>query len=147
MMRPVIGCKPEQQRSESGRNVSRLMRVKTGACGPPSLVWRTRKGASSGGWTPWCTPDEQSEQRSASPGGGNHGRAAEIPAGRRHVHYRRVKRAAVGGGVSVSANASLPSARAVKGGSPGRLADNWPPREVIRKQRLKKPIPATKILW
>lgn len=34
----------------------------------------------------------------------------------------------------------------VKGVSPGRLAENCPPREVIRKHRLKKPIPATKIL-
>lgn len=41
---------------------------------------------------------------------------------------------------------SLPSARMVKGVSPGRLAENCPPREVIRKHRLKKPIPATKIL-
>lgn len=30
--------------------------------------------------------------------------------------------------------------------SPGLLAENWPPREVIRKHRLKKPIPTTKIL-
>ena len=42
--------------------------------------------------------------------------------------------------------AGLPSARTVKGESPGRLAENWPPREVIRKHRLKKPIPTTKIL-
>lgn len=41
---------------------------------------------------------------------------------------------------------SLPSARMVKGVSPGRLAENCPTREVIRKHRLKKPIPATKIL-
>lgn len=41
---------------------------------------------------------------------------------------------------------SLPSARTVKGESPGLLAENWPPREVIRKHRLKKPIPTTKIL-
>lgn len=34
----------------------------------------------------------------------------------------------------------------VKGVSPGRLAENCPTREVIRKHRLKKPIPATKIL-
>lgn len=40
----------------------------------------------------------------------------------------------------------LPSARMVKGESPGLLAENWPPRDVIRKQRLKKPIPTTKIL-
>lgn len=40
----------------------------------------------------------------------------------------------------------LPSARTVKGESPGLLAENWPPRDVIRKQRLKKPIPTTKIL-
>lgn len=42
--------------------------------------------------------------------------------------------------------AGLPSALTVKGESPGLLAENWPPREVIRKHRLKKPIPTTKIL-
>ena len=42
--------------------------------------------------------------------------------------------------------AGLPSARMVKGESPGRLAENWPPREVIRKHKLKKPTPTTKIL-
>lgn len=26
------------------------------------------------------------------------------------------------------------------------MAENWPPRDVIRKHRLKKPIPTTKIL-
>lgn len=45
-----------------------------------------------------------------------------------------------------SRTASLPSARVVKGESEGRLAENWPPREVIRKHKLKKPIPSTKIL-
>lgn len=34
----------------------------------------------------------------------------------------------------------------VKGESPSLLAENWPPREVIRKHRLKKPIPTTNIL-
>lgn len=40
----------------------------------------------------------------------------------------------------------LPSARVVNGESLSRFAENWPPREVIRKHRLKKPTPATKIL-
>jgi hypothetical protein len=34
----------------------------------------------------------------------------------------------------------------VKGESPRRLAENWPPRDVIRKQRVKKPMPRTKSL-
>lgn len=34
----------------------------------------------------------------------------------------------------------------VKGESPSLLAENCPPRDVIRKQRLKKPIPTTNIL-
>ena len=41
---------------------------------------------------------------------------------------------------------SVPSVRIVKGESPSLLAENCPPREVIRKQRLKKPIPTTNIL-
>lgn len=41
---------------------------------------------------------------------------------------------------------SVPSVRMVKGESPSLLAENCPPREVIRKQRLKKPIPTTNIL-
>lgn len=42
--------------------------------------------------------------------------------------------------------AGLPSALTVKGESPGRLAEKRPPKEVIRKHRLKKPTPTTKIL-
>lgn len=34
----------------------------------------------------------------------------------------------------------------VKGESPGRRAENWPPRDVIRKQSEKKPMPSTKSL-
>lgn len=34
----------------------------------------------------------------------------------------------------------------VKGESPSLFAENCPPREVIRKHRLKKPIPTTNIL-
>jgi len=41
---------------------------------------------------------------------------------------------------------SVPSVRMVKGESPSLLAENCPPREVIRKHRLKKPIPTTNIL-
>lgn len=40
-----------------------------------------------------------------------------------------------------------PSVRMVKGESPRRLAENCPPREVIRKHRVKNPMPSTKILW
>lgn len=36
--------------------------------------------------------------------------------------------------------------RVVNGESVRRLAENCPPREVIKKHRLKKPIPTTKIL-
>lgn len=36
--------------------------------------------------------------------------------------------------------------RMVKGESPERRAENWPPRDVIRKQREKKPMPRTKSL-
>lgn len=41
---------------------------------------------------------------------------------------------------------NVPSVRMLNGESPNRLAENWPPREVIKKHRLKKPMPATKIL-
>ena len=34
----------------------------------------------------------------------------------------------------------------VKGASPSLLAENCPPREVIRKHKLKKPMPTTNIL-
>lgn len=40
----------------------------------------------------------------------------------------------------------IPSVRMVKGESPGRRAENWPPRDVIRKQSEKKPMPRTKSL-
>lgn len=40
----------------------------------------------------------------------------------------------------------VPSVRMVKGESPGRRAENWPPRDVIRKQSEKKPMPRTKSL-
>lgn len=41
---------------------------------------------------------------------------------------------------------SVPSVRMVNGESPSLLAENCPPRDVIRKHRLKKPIPTTNIL-
>lgn len=41
---------------------------------------------------------------------------------------------------------NVPSVRMLNGESPSRLAENCPPREVIKKHRLKKPIPATNIL-
>lgn len=34
----------------------------------------------------------------------------------------------------------------VNGESPGRRAENWPPRDAIRKQSEKKPMPRTKSL-
>lgn len=40
----------------------------------------------------------------------------------------------------------VPSVRMVKGESPGRRAENWPPSDVIRKQSEKKPMPRTKSL-
>lgn len=40
----------------------------------------------------------------------------------------------------------IPSVRMVKGDSPGRRAENWPPRDVMRKQSVKKPMPRTKSL-
>lgn len=47
---------------------------------------------------------------------------------------------------ALTGHASVPSVRIVKGESPSLLAENCPPRDVIRKQRLKKPIPTTNIL-
>lgn len=40
----------------------------------------------------------------------------------------------------------LPSVRMVKGESPRRLAENCPPRDVIKKHRVKNPMPSTNIL-
>lgn len=40
----------------------------------------------------------------------------------------------------------IPSVRMVKGESPRRRAENWPPKDVIRKQRVKKPMPRTNSL-
>jgi hypothetical protein len=40
----------------------------------------------------------------------------------------------------------VPSVRMVKGESPRRRAENWPPKDVIRKQRVKKPMPRTNSL-
>lgn len=40
----------------------------------------------------------------------------------------------------------LPSVRMVKGESPRRLAENCPPSDVIRKHRVKNPMPSTNIL-
>lgn len=46
-----------------------------------------------------------------------------------------------------SPDPKIPSVRMVKGESPRRRAENWPPRDVIRKQTVKKPMPRTKSLW
>lgn len=40
----------------------------------------------------------------------------------------------------------LPSVRMVKGESPRRLAENCPPSDVIKKHRVKNPMPSTNIL-
>lgn len=40
----------------------------------------------------------------------------------------------------------LPSVLMVNGESPSLLAENWPPKDVIKKQRVKNPMPTTNIL-
>lgn len=105
------------------------------------------RGASPGDGTPWRTPDEQSEQVCQFTGS-NQGSPMKLSACFQPVHYKcraqPLKSQAAERHWCITAG--LPSARMVKGESPGRLAENWPPREVIRKHRLKKPIPTTKIL-
>lgn len=49
-------------------------------------------------------------------------------------------------GDRMGAELCLPSVRMVKGESPRRLAENWPPRDVIKKHRVKNPMPSTNIL-
>lgn len=46
----------------------------------------------------------------------------------------------------MGAEPRLPSVRMVKGESPRRLAENCPPRDVIKKHRVKNPMPSTNIL-
>lgn len=47
---------------------------------------------------------------------------------------------------SIGGAGCLPSVRMVKGESPRRLAENCPPRDVIKKHRVKNPMPSTNIL-
>lgn len=123
----IVSSNRRTQKKQNGRN-NKWLRSKR-------ATWAQNRGESSyeGEWD-----GEQSEQ-SCQPAGSNQGSPTKIPTGGQPCHYQRRAQ-------PEQQQSCLPSARTVKGGSPGLLEENWPPREVIRKQRLKKPIPTTKIL-
>lgn len=62
------------------------------------------------------------------------------------MSFRVLRLTTTAGETTGRLQANVPSVRMVKGESPSLLAENCPPRDVIRKQRLKKPIPTTNIL-